>query len=190
MSLNVNISAITGTSPYDIYICDVSGVDCYYVDTISNVPYYFQIYSPFDNFDAYLLKIIDSNDCIISGITYVISPTPTPTTTVTPTPTPTLCIDCPTPTPTATPTKTPVILYSYPNSGRGNSEIEACEDGYSNSRTFYSNCDSSTLGAGCYVYIDTNYTLLLGFGYIVMNGINWDIDPLTGEILNISTTQC
>ena len=260
MSLNVNISSITGVSPYDIFICDTGATSCYYVDTISGVPYSFQIYPPFDEFDSYLLKIVDSNDCVISGITSVMLPTPTPTVTttqtitpsVTPTmtPTPTICLDCyqylfgpaissgtvmwtncdgtlgsqfvsignilvidcalstptgngpvsqisscgtncPTPTPTPTSTSTPITsYYEYVNSGFGNTVIDACNDAIINYRNLYSNCQTNNFGIGCYVYSDNNGTILTGSNYVFMLDLVWDIDSLTGQITNISSTQC
>jgi hypothetical protein len=40
--------------------------------TISSVPYIFDIPSPYNTSDAYMLKIIDNNGCVISGISNVI----------------------------------------------------------------------------------------------------------------------
>lgn len=68
MALQVTISGITGTSPYDIYICQTGGTSCFYMTTISSVPYVFDIPAPYNTSSAYMLKIIDNNQCIITGI--------------------------------------------------------------------------------------------------------------------------
>lgn len=71
MAVEVIISSITGTSPYDIYICQPNGSGCFYIDTISSTPYEFDIPEPYDTGLAYMLKVIDSQNCIISGVTFV-----------------------------------------------------------------------------------------------------------------------
>lgn len=72
MAIQVTIDSITGQSPYDIYICQTGGTSCFYMTTISSVPYIFDIPSPYNTSDAYMLKIIDNNGCVISGISNVI----------------------------------------------------------------------------------------------------------------------
>ncbi len=72
MSINVNISSIVGTSPFDIYICQTGGTGCFYINTIETTSYSFDIPQPYDTNTSYMLKIIDNNNCIISGITTVI----------------------------------------------------------------------------------------------------------------------
>lgn len=76
MAVQVTISSITGQSPYDIYICQTGGTSCFYMTTISSVPYIFDIPSPYNTSNAYMLKIIDNNGCVISGISNVIPCTP------------------------------------------------------------------------------------------------------------------
>ena len=73
MAVQVTISSITGQSPYDIYICQSNGTGCFYISTTSVVsyPYVFDIPAPYNNSVAYMLKLIDSNNCIISGTTIV-----------------------------------------------------------------------------------------------------------------------
>ena len=111
MAIQVTIENITGQTPYDIYICQTGGTGCFYMTTISSVPYSFDIPSPYDTSLAYMVKIIDNNGCVISGQSSVLSvcpsPTPTPSNTATPTVTPTITPSSVTPTPTPTNTKTP-----------------------------------------------------------------------------------
>ena len=105
MVIQVTIDSITGQSPYDIYICQTGGTSCFYMTTISSVPYTFDIPAPYNTSSAYMLKVIDNLGCVITGeepVTTCPSETPTPTPTITQTPTNT-------PTNTATPTNTPTI---------------------------------------------------------------------------------
>jgi hypothetical protein len=108
MEVQVTINDISGQTPYDIYVCQVDGSGCFYISTItdSSFPYVFEIPAPYNSSPNYLIKVIDANDCIISGATGVVTPIPslTPTISVTPTinPTPTN-----TPTNTTTPSITP-----------------------------------------------------------------------------------
>lgn len=71
MAVQVTINSITGQSPYDVYICQTGGTGCYYMTTISSTPYIFDIPSPYNTSSSYMLKLIDSSGCIISGNTEV-----------------------------------------------------------------------------------------------------------------------
>lgn len=71
MSLKVNISSIIGLAPFDIYICQTGGTSCFYINTISETTYSFDIPQPYDTNTAYMLKIIDNNNCVITGIASV-----------------------------------------------------------------------------------------------------------------------
>jgi len=72
MAVQVTISSITGQSPYDVYICQSSGSGCFYITTITTTPYVFDIPSPYDTSSSYMLKVVDANNCTISGIETVI----------------------------------------------------------------------------------------------------------------------
>ena len=71
MAVQVTISGITGTSPYDVYICQSNGSACFYISTINSTPYVFDIPAPYNNLSAYMLKVIDADNCIISGTTII-----------------------------------------------------------------------------------------------------------------------
>lgn len=71
MAVQVTINSIIGQSPYDLYICQPNGSGCFYISTISATPYQFDIPEPYDTGLAYMLKVVDSQNCIISGVTYV-----------------------------------------------------------------------------------------------------------------------
>ena len=111
MDIQVTINNITGETPYEIYLCQGDGTGCFYMATISTLPYVFNIPPPYNSSLQYMLKIIDNNGCIITGVENVdmgITPTPTITNTQTPTNTPTnTASNTPTPTQTATNTRTP-----------------------------------------------------------------------------------
>lgn len=68
MAVQVTINSITGSSPYDVYICQSNGTGCFYISTITTLPYVFDIPEPYNTSTSYLLKVIDSNNCVISGI--------------------------------------------------------------------------------------------------------------------------
>ena len=125
MTIQVTISSIVGTSPYDLYVCQVDGTDCFYIDRLTSeqLPYVFDIPAPYNNSESYLFKVVDDYGSISTGTTYLyasptptltltptITPTPTITATVTITPTPSVSQTpgaSPSPTSTQTPTNTP-----------------------------------------------------------------------------------
>jgi hypothetical protein len=64
MPAKIIINNITGATPFDIYICDNPITNCIYINTISTLPYEFNIPSIMENQDDYNLKVIDDNNCI------------------------------------------------------------------------------------------------------------------------------
>ena len=72
MAVQVTINNITGATPYDIYICQSNGLGCFYITTISTTPYVFDIPSPYDTSSAYMLKVVDANNCVITGVQSVL----------------------------------------------------------------------------------------------------------------------
>jgi len=73
MAVQVNINDITGSTPYQVFICQTVNTGCFFVSEITDndLPYVFDIPAPYNNSDSYLLKIIDNFGCIISGQTTV-----------------------------------------------------------------------------------------------------------------------
>jgi hypothetical protein len=57
MALQVTINDITGVTPFDI----------------TSTPYVFDIPVPYDTSTEYMLKVVDRNGCIITGIESVAS---------------------------------------------------------------------------------------------------------------------
>jgi hypothetical protein len=68
MAVQVTIDSITGTSPFDIYVCQSNGSGCFYIATISSLPYVFDIPEPYNTATSYMLKVIDTNNCVVTGI--------------------------------------------------------------------------------------------------------------------------
>jgi hypothetical protein len=66
MAVQVTINSLTGTSPYDVYICDGSVSNCVYIATISSPPYVFDVPPPLDTETSLCVKVIDTNGCIIT----------------------------------------------------------------------------------------------------------------------------
>lgn len=89
----IEITGISGHSPYDIYVCDITNTYCYVVDSgvVSVPPFlYLNLPTQLSNVNQVLIKIIDSEGCnVFQYVACPVTPTPTPTNTLTPTPTPT-----------------------------------------------------------------------------------------------------
>ena len=64
----VTINDISGTTPYNIYLCDNPVTLCVYIDTISTLPYSFEIPTLLTSQDDYTLKVEDDNGCINQSI--------------------------------------------------------------------------------------------------------------------------
>ena len=72
MAVEITINSITGgTEDYDVYICDVNLNNCIYYTTIedADLPYTFFAPPPLDNLTEVCVKIVDSNNCIITQCT-------------------------------------------------------------------------------------------------------------------------
>jgi len=65
----VTVTDITGTTPYEVYLCISGGSPCYYINYIesSELPFVFTVPSPIQNLGGYCLRIIDNDGCIISN---------------------------------------------------------------------------------------------------------------------------
>ncbi len=63
--IQVTIDAITGQTPYDIYVCDSNELNCFWITTTSTIPYTFIIPPPYDVMETFCIKAIDDNGCEI-----------------------------------------------------------------------------------------------------------------------------
>lgn len=62
----VTINDISGTTPYDIYICDSPETQCIYIDRINTSPFNFEIPTIMLNFTEFTLKVVDSSGCEVT----------------------------------------------------------------------------------------------------------------------------
>ena len=87
MSCNIQINSISGTSPFNIYMCDVGLYQCIFLQTETSPTYPIELNPPTTliGTTSFIIKIIDANGCQIF-YPYT-QPTPTPTSSNTPTPT-------------------------------------------------------------------------------------------------------
>jgi len=107
--VQVEITNISGSEPYDIFVCDINALNCVWIDNIndSDLPYLFDLPEIFASYENnFVIKFIDSNLCSLTTQSVLVTPTPTPTNTNTPTQTPTNTV---TPSITPTNTKTPTL---------------------------------------------------------------------------------
>jgi hypothetical protein len=67
MPHQITISGVSGTSPYDVYVCDVTNTYCFLISGGTTIPpsFTFEPVYPLNNVDSLLVKLIDSNNCEI-----------------------------------------------------------------------------------------------------------------------------
>jgi len=73
MPTTITVNNITGSTPYDVYICLSGGSPCYYITSINSgdLPYDFTVPKPIEMFPYYCMKIVDADGCIITGCTSI-----------------------------------------------------------------------------------------------------------------------
>jgi len=61
----LELLSVSGSSPYDIYVCDITNTYCFLVSGSTSIPplFSFIVPPPLDGVTELLLKIIDSNAC-------------------------------------------------------------------------------------------------------------------------------
>ena len=67
MSIQITINEITGSSPYNIYLCNDPVTFCSYIDTISgsSLPYTFDVPFYLEGLVDFNLKIVTNDGCQI-----------------------------------------------------------------------------------------------------------------------------
>lgn len=65
MPTQITINNVTGSTPYQVYLCDNPITTCIYITTITTLPYSFYVPSVIDGQTSYNLKIKDNKDCVI-----------------------------------------------------------------------------------------------------------------------------
>jgi hypothetical protein len=76
MPTNVVISGVTGSSPYNVYVCDENVINCTWINqfTSGQIPFTFELPFLYQSSTDFAVKIIDSNGCTVtklSGTTYL-----------------------------------------------------------------------------------------------------------------------
>lgn len=66
-SYTIEISLLTGTEPYNIYLCDTGFTTCLYINTIndSDITYSFPLPAIFSGQSKLIIKAVDSLNCSI-----------------------------------------------------------------------------------------------------------------------------
>jgi hypothetical protein len=64
---------ISGSTPFDIYLCMTGGTPCYYITQIGSgdLPYDFAVPTPLSEKLGYCLRVVDSDGCVITGCTSI-----------------------------------------------------------------------------------------------------------------------
>lgn len=70
MPIDITINNITGSTPFDIYVCDTGSTYCVYVNTVNSgdLPYTFEVPVVYINSTSVNLRIVDDNNCEINEI--------------------------------------------------------------------------------------------------------------------------
>lgn len=73
MPTTITVSNITGSTPFDIYLCITGGTPCYFISRINSgdLPYSFSVPTPIQDLPGYDLRVTDSVGCIITGTTTI-----------------------------------------------------------------------------------------------------------------------
>ena len=73
MPTTITVSDITGSTPFDVYICLSGGSPCYYITSVDggDLPYDFTVPYPIQEFSYYCMKVVDADGCIITGCTSI-----------------------------------------------------------------------------------------------------------------------
>jgi hypothetical protein len=68
MPTDITINDITGSTPFDVYVCDTGYTTCIYVSTINSVdlPYTFEIPPIYSSLSNFIVKVVDDNKCIVT----------------------------------------------------------------------------------------------------------------------------
>jgi hypothetical protein len=68
MPTDITINNISGSTPFDVYVCDTGYTTCIYVSTIDSVdlPYTFEIPPIYSTLTNFIVKVVDDNNCIVT----------------------------------------------------------------------------------------------------------------------------
>lgn len=70
MPIDITINNISGSTPFDVYVCDTGMTSCVYVSTINSgdLPYTFEVPIIYANSTEFNLRVVDNNECQINEI--------------------------------------------------------------------------------------------------------------------------
>jgi hypothetical protein len=70
MPTEIQITNLSGSSPFDVYTCDTGYTTCIYVSTITSaqLPYQFQLPFIQEGMNPIGIKVVDDAGCIIDQI--------------------------------------------------------------------------------------------------------------------------
>jgi len=73
MPTDITINDISGSTPFDVWVCDTGYTSCIYVSTINSVdlPYTFEIPPVYSSLSDFVVRVIDNNDCTSEEIVSV-----------------------------------------------------------------------------------------------------------------------
>lgn len=65
MPTDITINNISGSTPFDIWVCDTGYTACIYVSTINSgdLPYTFEIPPVYSSLSDFIVRVVDDNDC-------------------------------------------------------------------------------------------------------------------------------
>lgn len=67
MPVSIVINDLSGSSPFNVYLCDNTSTTCVYIDRISSSPYEFEVPTLFVKLPDVNLRIVDSSGCEITS---------------------------------------------------------------------------------------------------------------------------
>lgn len=73
MPTDITINNISGSTPFDVYVCDTGYTTCIYVSTITSgdLPYTFEIPPVYNTLTNFVVRVIDDNNCLINNVVNV-----------------------------------------------------------------------------------------------------------------------
>lgn len=68
MPTDITINNISGSTPFDVYVCDTGYTSCIYVSTITSgeLPYTFEIPPVYSSLTDFIVKVVDDNNCVVT----------------------------------------------------------------------------------------------------------------------------
>jgi hypothetical protein len=63
MPTSITINNVSGSSPFDVYLCNDPISTCVYIDTITTTPFTFTVPTILETLSSFNLKVVDDNNC-------------------------------------------------------------------------------------------------------------------------------